>query len=117
MPNHCHAIIINTGVGADLRVCPNGYRHGRTSGEHTGSPLHRVIQWFKTMTTNEYICGVRRQGWAPFHGKLWQRNYYEHIVRNEKEFTRIQEYIRNNPENWDMDRDNPLLRPSAVSSR
>jgi len=110
MPNHCHTLITNTGktpVGADLCVCPNGRRVGRTSGEHTGSPLHRIIQWFKTMTTNEYIRGVKQQGWEPFHDKLWQRNYYEHIVRNEKEFSRIREYIRNNPTNWNTDRDNP----------
>ena len=117
MPNHFHAIIQNTGVGADLCVCPDDYQgrpttektipEKRVTGEHTGSPLHRVIQWFKTMTTNEYIRGVKQQGWEPFHDKLWQRNYYEHIVRNEKEFSRIREYIRNNPANWDTDRDNP----------
>jgi len=83
-----------TPVGADLCVCPNGNRQGRTSGEHTGSPLHQVIQWFKTMTTNEYIRGVKQQGWVPFPGKLWQRNYYEHIMRNEKELTRVREYIK-----------------------
>jgi REP element-mobilizing transposase RayT len=41
MPNHLHAIIQNIGfVGADLCVCPDDHRHGRTSGEHIGSPLH-----------------------------------------------------------------------------
>ena len=113
MPNHSHVIITNIGrasVGADLRVCPNGNRQGRTSGEHIGSPLHRVIQWFKTMTTNEYIRGVRQHGWEPFPGKLWQRNYCEHIVRNEKELTRIREYIRNNPAQWETDRENPFAK-------
>ncbi len=71
-------------------VClPEWQPVGTYSGEHTGSPLHQVIQWFKTMTTNEYIRGVKQRGWAPFPGKLWQRNYYEHIVRNEKELIRI----------------------------
>lgn len=113
MPNHCHAILTNTGkttVGADLCVCPDGNRDGRTSGEHTGSPLHKVIQWFKTMTTNEYIRSVKQHGWAPFPGKLWQRNYYEHVVRNEKELTRIREYIKNNPAQWDTDKDNPFTQ-------
>jgi putative transposase len=111
MPNHSHVIITNIGkapVGADLRVCPDAHRNERTSGEHTGSPLHRVIQWFKTMTTNEYIHGVKQHGWTPIPGKLWQRNYYEHIVRNEKELARIREYIRNNPAHWDTDEDNPF---------
>ncbi|WP_353685169.1 transposase [Thermodesulfovibrio sp. 3907-1M] len=68
MPNHIHFIIIN--VRVDLRVCPNNI------GEHTGSPLQKIIQWFKTMTTNEYIRNVKNNGWKPFDGKLWQRNYY-----------------------------------------
>ena len=43
-------------------------------GEHIGSPLHGVLQWFKTMTTNEYIRGVKTLGWQRFNRKLWQRN-------------------------------------------
>ena len=73
-------------------------------GEHAGSPLHRVVQWFKTMSTNEYIRGVKQNGWAPFPGKLWQRNYWEHIVRNEPELNRIREYIHNNPAQWELDK-------------
>ena len=57
---------------------------------------------------NEYIRGVGRHGWVPFPSKLWQRNYYEHIIRNEKELTRIREYIKNNPAQWDTDKDNPF---------
>jgi REP element-mobilizing transposase RayT len=88
------------GVRADLRVCPDEMP---ILGEHAGSPLHRVVQWFKTMTTNEYIRGVKTLGWTPFGGKLWQRNYWEHIIRNENEYNRIAEYINNNPQNWDND--------------
>ena len=133
MPNHFHCIIENVGhtVGADLRVCPNtkinvcpdngqSNNNGQTRrsafmgehkgsplhfmGEHIGSPLHRVVQWFKTMTTNEYIRGVKTLGWKPFDGKLWQRNYWEHIIRNENEYNRIAEYIINNPQKWDDDK-------------
>ncbi|MDI9355964.1 MAG: hypothetical protein QM536_02935, partial [Chitinophagaceae bacterium] len=71
--------------------------NGNTMGEHIGSPLHRVVQWLKTMTTNEYIRGVKTLGWQPFNGKLWQRNYWEHIIRNENDYLRIAEYIINNP--------------------
>jgi len=121
MPNHIH-FVIQTGVGADLRVCPDtdlrvcpdtdagehilGGEQTLT-GEHIGSPLRTVIQWFKTMTTNEYIRGVKQNGWSTFPGKLWQRNYYEHIVRNKNELTRIREYIVNNPMQWEFDRENP----------
>ena len=62
--------------------------------------LSRVVQWFKTMTTNEYIRGVKNLGWDRFDGKLWQRNYYEHIIRNEKSYLAISKYIINNPVKW-----------------
>jgi len=88
MPNHFHAIIIITGDLVQNR------------GEHVGSPLPRIVQWFKTMTTNEYIRGVKNLGWETFDGKLWQRNYYEHIIRDEKSYHAITNYIKNNPSTW-----------------
>lgn len=130
MPNHFHCIVENVGytVGVDLRVCP--YKTNvpisveHVSGnpimdehvlneqilgkqilsEHVGSPLHRVVQWFKTMSTNEYIRGVKQLGWQSFNGKLWQRNYWDHIIRDEQSYQRIAEYIINNPKNWDNDK-------------
>ncbi len=72
-------------------------------GEHMGSPLRAVTQWFKTMSTNEYIRHVKQNDWPPFNGKLWQRNYYEHIIRNEYAMLRIAAYILDNPVNWDND--------------
>lgn len=99
MPNHFHCVVEN--VGADLSVCPKSEMLGEQPiwGEHIGSPLHRVVQWFKTMTTNHYIRGVKQNGWEHFNGKLWQRNYWEHIIRNENEneHQRISQYIINNP--------------------
>jgi putative transposase len=59
------------------------------------------------MTTNEYIRGVKTLGWTPFPGKLWQRNYYEHIVRNDASLNRIRRYIVNNPARWGEDAENP----------
>jgi len=73
-------------------------------GEHMGSPLHGIVQWFKTMSTNEYIRGVKTLGWEPFNGKLLQRNYYEHIIRNEKSYQTIADYIVNNPVKWEDDK-------------
>ena len=102
MPNHFHGIItINRKyVGADLCVCPNN------KGEHIGSPLHKMIQWFKTMTTNDYIRCVKHNELPPFHRKFWQRNYYEHVIRNENELDKIREYIQNNSLKWCLDREN-----------
>ena len=108
MPNHLHAIIVTTDdsidrVVADLRVCP--YNNLPTDlGGHAGPPLQMIIQWFKTMTTNEYIRGVKKHGWTPFRNRLWQRNYYERIIRDDAEHRRIAEYITNNPMKWKDDK-------------
>jgi len=59
------------------------------------------------MTTNEYILGVKQLGWKPFVGKLWQRNYYEHTIRDEGEADRIAHYIEANPAKWDEEDENP----------
>ena len=110
----------NQTVGADPRICPRPdiitpekssecERFG-AKGEHMGSPRQRqrtslstVMQWFKTMTTNEYIRGVKNDSWKPFNRRLWQRDYYEHIIRDQGEFDRIRQYIIYNPMNWDKD--------------
>ncbi len=68
MPNHFHGIIVI--VGADLRVCPELDRGTENQGAHTGAPLPIIIQWFKTMTTNKYILGVKASEWPSFHRKL-----------------------------------------------
>jgi putative transposase len=62
-----------------------------------------MIQWFKTMVMNEYIRGVKFNKFPPFKKSIWQRNYYEHVVRNESDFDSIQEYILYNPYNWKND--------------
>ena len=87
---------------------------GRASG--IGQPrgvaptltLPDVIHRFKTMTTKRYADGVKQSAWPPFAGRLWQRNYYEHIIRNEESLNRIREYITNNPLQWALDRENPV---------
>lgn len=93
MPNHIHFIIKRTGD------------HTGSTGDHTGSPLLRdIIGWFKTMTANEYIAGVKNGSFMPFKGRLWQRNYYEHIIRNYDDYINIAEYIQNNPLKWEEDK-------------
>ena len=65
--------------------------------------LTQVVQWFKTMTTNAYLRGVKQLGWPPYPGKLWQRDYYERIIRNERELDAIRAYTRANPAQWATD--------------
>jgi hypothetical protein len=50
-------------------------------------------------------------------GRLWQRNYYEHIIRNEAELNRVREYIQNNPLRWQLDRENPNRLADAAYDR
>jgi REP element-mobilizing transposase RayT len=89
MPNHVHAIVL---------LDSEDIEHNPTLGN--------VIQRFKSFSTTRYINGVREQGWEPFDGRLWQRNYYEHIVRNDRDLERCRAYIEANPANWNTDQDN-----------
>ena len=86
-------------------VMPN-HIHGIVSLEK-GITLTRVIQAFKSISTNEYIRGVQSQGWKRFNGTLWQRSFHDHVIRNEKDLFRVQEYIMNNPLQWAIDEENP----------
>jgi len=111
MPNHIHGIIILTKdctrehkVDGEHKVRP--YGEGRPRGTLPGT-ISRIIQALKSITTNEYIVGVRQNSWTPFQGRLWHRNYYEHVIRDENELNRIREYIIYNPANWSEDRENP----------
>ena len=88
----------NNSVGVNLCVDPN---------RDAAPKLNEIVQWFKTMTTNEYIRGVKNSGWQPFDKKMWQRNYWEHIIRNEQSYIKLLEYIENNPLKWDMDKLHP----------
>jgi putative transposase len=103
---HTGAPLRNNGMGDTTE------KGEHTEGEHIGSPLRtnvplsQIVQWYKTMTTNEYIRGVKQSNWPRFIGKLWQRNYYEHIIRNEQDYERIFNYIDENPANWAEDEEN-----------
>ncbi len=102
MPNHLHGLII---ISDEIR---RGEPCVRPETDNISlPPLGKFIQAFKSLTTNGYILGVKQQGWKEFPDKLWQRNYYEHIVRDEKDLQRIEEYILNNPAKWEEDEENP----------
>jgi putative transposase len=77
--------------------------------------LGNMIGAFKSIATNEYIVGVNELGWEPFPGKLWQRNFYEHIIRNERALKAIREYIINNPANWAADQLHPDAPPNKFN--
>ena len=123
MPNHFHAIleiVPATTVRATLVVAPNNNavaqndavnpRKGQPQGiaptgiAPTGKTVGDMVGAFQSIATVEYIRGVKNNNWHPFDGKLWQRNYWEHIIRNEQSYQRISEYIINNPSNWKEDK-------------
>jgi len=95
MPNHLHGIIFLKSIT-------------QTPDRPT---LGDTMDWFKTMTTNEYIRKVRHSGWRGFPGRLWQRDFHDHIIRDEEELKSIREYIRQNPVRWAWDRENPAAVP------
>ena len=110
MPNHVHGILVITDpaptAGATL-----GATVGATVGATlvvapTAPTVGNIIGAFKSRVTVEYIRGVKTSGWPPFRGRLWQRNYYEHIIRNERALNAIRQYIIENPRRWQMDREN-----------
>lgn len=101
MPNHVHFIIfLNQQFQKE-----SGQAHWPTP---TKTSLHDVVHWFKTMTTNDYIKNVKKQGWIRFNKRLWQRNYWERVIRNEAELQKFRSYILNNPLRWHLDRLNPI---------
>ena len=113
MPNHIHGIVVIVGAapcgrpGTTTAPCgrpDEGHPRGGAPTVGVGLSLPDVVHRFKTMTTKRYADSVKQNGWPSFPGKLWQRNYWEHVVRNEPELNRIREYIHNNPAQWEMDK-------------
>jgi REP element-mobilizing transposase RayT len=106
MPNHVHGILAF--IGAPLCGRPNPSNREQPGRSRRAAPtLGDVMTWLKTMTTNAYIRGVKDSGWNPFEGTLWQRNYYEHIIRDEHSLDALRRYIVDNPAKWPDDENHP----------
>ena len=100
MPNHMHGIIVyhdDPGRGAS-RSAPTD----NTPTAVARKPLGRLVGAFKTISTKQ-INNLRGTPGEPF----WQRNYWEHIVRNERALLAIREYIIYNPTRWEIDKLHP----------
>lgn len=111
MPNHVHGIIEITTispVGADSisaqKQADSIPAHDWADMESAPTTLGDIVQMFKRYTTIEYIKMVKNGILPRFDKRIWQRNYWEHIIRNEHEFYQISEYIQQNPEKWDYDK-------------
>lgn len=90
MPNHFHAIVFLD--AGDIDQNPE---------------LGTVVQRFKSITTSRYSNGVHERAWPAYDGRLWQRNYYEHIIRDDRDLDRCRAYIEANPGMWYEDQDYP----------
>ena len=103
MPNHIHGII---------EIVDKAEEHLKIQGRDRTLPVQRqkqlsiseLIQRYKTLTTNRYIKAVKDGILPSFDRRIWHRNYYENIIRNEEKYERVVNYIRNNPRNWKEDR-------------
>ena len=124
MPNHMHGIIVITGVvkggswgfvheassrwRRDYAVTSRATPHKRNRPYGKRKPIGRLVGAFETVSTKR-INHLRDTPGV----KIWQRNYYEHIIRNDDELNRIREYIANNPAQWETDRENPNVGVGA----
>jgi putative transposase len=95
MPNHFHALVLIEWEEGGSRAAPT-----RTLGT--------IVNAFKTVSAKRLNQLRTTPGIS-----VWQRNYYEHIVRTDGELERIRDYIRANPAKWDEDSENPGAKPPA----
>lgn len=86
MPNHFHAII--TISRADMESAPT---------------VSDIVQSFKRYSTVEYTKMVKKGILPPFDKKLWQRSFYDHIIRNRDDYNEVFKYIYENPARWQYD--------------
>ena len=100
MPNHIHIIIILNEAGCKPAPTPN--RHG----------VPEIVRGFKTFSAR-HINQTRNTLGIP----VWQRNYYEHIIRNDGDLNQTRKYITQNPLQWELDEENPQNNDSTSRSR
>jgi len=114
MPNHIHFIMEIVGVDPCVRpnvdvnkiMVMNPKRadiEPQRADTWVRPYVGDVVQWFKTMTTNTYIKMVKNSTLPPFNKRIWQRNYYEHVIRDDVDYERVAMYTINNPKTWDND--------------
>jgi putative transposase len=108
MPNHIHGIVVLVGAGRCARPKEDGQPQGVAPTKNSSVlSLPDVVHRLKSITTKQYIDGIKQVGWPSIAGRLWQRNYFEHVIRNEDSLNRMRQYILDNPAKWEFDRENP----------
>jgi len=113
MPNHMHGIIgVKEFVGAEFNHAQFDIDHlvlgqpqelpPQFDPDYLKKTVGDIVGAYKSLVANEclQICKLKNETM----GKLWQRNYYEHIIRDEKAYQNISDYIINNPSKWSNDK-------------
>jgi putative transposase len=96
MPNHAHGIIRILEL-AGQRPAPTR----ESFGKPVAGSIPTIVRAYKSAVTYVVNAAENRRG-----SILWQKNYYEHVIRNDRELQNTGLYIVNNPLNWQLDRDN-----------
>jgi REP element-mobilizing transposase RayT len=101
MPDHFHAILFITEPNVGAGLVPAQGKADDIVPEFRATTrvaptLGRIIGAFKSISTNRYIRGVRNFGWSYLEGKLWQRGYFDRIIRSQEELNQIRNYVINN---------------------
>ena len=104
MPNHIHGIVVIGGTSPRDHRGPRA--HGRAPLRRPARSLGAFVAGFKAAATSH----INRLAGTP-GAPVWQRNYYEHIIRSDKEFARVRQYIAENPGRWAEDPENPTTQP------
>jgi len=99
MPNHVHGIIEIINNGGNLQ------RSGNAEFKSPSKTIGSIIRGFKIGVTK--WCRNEMADGFPSFRQIWQRNYHDHIIRNDHELNRIRQYIVDNPLNWKRDRNDP----------
>jgi REP element-mobilizing transposase RayT len=107
MPNHLHGILVLTGGRGGSRTAPTPESTSESATETTIKPVGRLIGAFKTVSTKRINQLRDTPG-----DVVWQRNYWEHIIRTDDELDRVRAYISNNSVNWTADSLNTARRVS-----
>jgi len=108
MPNHVHGILV---ISCDRRgtACRAPTRVSERFGKPTTGSLPTIVRSFKAAATRR-VNAFRRSG----RDSVWQRGYYEHVIRNDAELNRLRGYVLDNAVQWDTGEDNPGGGPRPV---
>ncbi len=105
MPNHIHGII-TIAIDETSDGCRGALRAPNTLLHRPPGSLGAIISGFKAVSTKKINAIGKTRGLSK-GVSIWQHNYYEHVIRNERDLQKIREYIVNNPAKWMFDRENP----------